>query len=82
MIRFNLHFRQENEYTCSNVIEGEGLMRAALGTLAIVLGLAATAVAQDGGKLNWMGKSGDAKTAMLDAKDQNRPIMLFFTSDG
>jgi hypothetical protein len=27
-----------------------------------------------------MGKEGDPKTAMLDARDQNRPIMLFFTS--
>ena len=57
-------------------------MRAAHLTMAIVLGMAATAVAQDGGKLSWMGKDGDPKTAMLDARDQNRPIMLFFTSEG
>jgi len=57
-------------------------MRATGCTIAIVLGLASTAFAQDGGKLSWMGKTGDPKTAMLDARDQNRPIMLFFTSDG
>lgn len=57
-------------------------MRAVISTLAIVFGLAAPASAQDGGKLNWMGKTGDPKTAMLDARDQNRPIMLFFTSEG
>ena len=57
-------------------------MRRATCTLAFVLGLAASASAQDGGKLNWMGKTGDPKTAMLDARDQNRPIMLFFTSEG
>jgi thiol-disulfide isomerase/thioredoxin len=74
--------RQKNEYTCSTAVEGEGMMRAAKFTIAIVLGIAATAVAQDGGKLTWMGKEGDPKTAMLDARDQNRPIMLFFTSQG
>lgn len=57
-------------------------MIAASRTILIVLGLATAAVAQDGGKLNWMGKTGDPKTAMLDARDQNRPILLFFTSDG
>ena len=57
-------------------------MRPATRTIAIVLGLATAAVAQDGGMLNWMGKTGDPGTAMLDARDQNRPIMLFFTSDG
>jgi len=57
-------------------------MRGAIGTLALVLGLAGAAAAQDGGKLTWMGKTGDPKTAILDAKDQNRPIMLFFSSPG
>ena len=57
-------------------------MRRTACTLAIVLGLASAAAAQDGGKLAWMGKTGDPKTAILDAKDQNRPIMLFFTSFG
>jgi hypothetical protein len=57
-------------------------MRATSGTLAMVLGLASAAFAQDGGKLTWMGKTGDPKTAMLDARDQGRPIMLFFTSEG
>jgi len=57
-------------------------MRGAIGTLAFVLGLAGAAAAQDGGKLNWMGKTGDPKTAILDARDQNRPIMLLFTSLG
>ena len=65
-------------------------MREASWSVAIVLGFATAAVApfgeahgkQDGGKLQWMGKSGDPKTAMLDARDQNRPIMLFFSSEG
>jgi len=57
-------------------------MRGAIGTLAFVLGLAGAAAAQDGGKLTWMGKTGDPRTAILDAKDQNRPIMLFFSSPG
>jgi len=57
-------------------------MRTATRTIVIVLGLATAAVAQDGGKLDWMGKTSDTKTAMLDARDQNRPILLFFTSDG
>ena len=57
-------------------------MRAASLTFTIVLGLAAAAAAQDGGTMPWMNKSGDPKTHMLDARDQNRPILLFFTSDG
>jgi thiol-disulfide isomerase/thioredoxin len=57
-------------------------MRAVIATLAIVLGLAATAAAQDGGKLTWRARNGDPKTAMLDAKDKNKPIMLYFMSAG
>ena len=57
-------------------------MRGTLRTLAAVLSLASAAAAQDGGKLTWMGKTGDPKSAILDAKDQNRPVMLFFTSFG
>jgi len=56
-------------------------MRAVISTLAIVLGLASAAVAQDvGGKLTWRARNGDPKTAMLDAKDKNKPIMLYFRS--
>jgi hypothetical protein len=64
------------------MLKGRALMRAAILTITIVLGLASAAAAQDGGKMPWMDKSGDPKTHMLDAKDQNRPILLFFTSDG
>ena len=57
-------------------------MRAVVSTLAIVLGLAATAAAQDGGKLVWKARNGDPKTAMLDARDKNKPILLYFMSVG
>ena len=56
-------------------------MRGAALTLAFVLGLAAAAAAEDGGKLVWKGRN-DPKTAMLDARDQNKPILLYFMSVG
>ena len=56
-------------------------MRQAICTVALVLGLTSAAAAQDGGKLNWKGHS-DPKSAMLDARDQGKPIMLYFTSAG
>lgn len=56
-------------------------MRRAMCTAALVLGLASAAAAQDGGKLNWKGHR-DPKSAMLDARDQGKPMMLFFTSEG
>jgi len=57
-------------------------MRRSLTTTALILGLAAAASAQDGGKLPWRGKSDDPKAVMADAKRQSRPMMLFFTSVG
>jgi hypothetical protein len=57
-------------------------MRAVVSTLAVVLGLAAAAEAQSGGKLVWQGRTGDPKTAMLDARDKNKPILLYFMSVG
>lgn len=50
--------------------------------LLALLALSASAAAQDGGKIPWSGKSGDPKAAMADAKRQNRPMLLFFTSVG
>jgi hypothetical protein len=47
-----------------------------------LLTLSASAAAQDGGRIPWSGKSGDPKAAMADAKRQNRPMLLFFTSVG
>jgi hypothetical protein len=49
---------------------------------AVVLGLAASAAAQDGGALSWRGKTEDPRAAMADARQQGLPMMLFFTSDG
>ena len=49
--------------------------------MSILLALL-TLAAQDGGKIAWTGKSGDPKSAMADAKRQNRPMLLFFTSVG
>ncbi len=57
-------------------------MRLHLSSVAILLGLAAGASAQDGGKIAWKGKTDDPKAAMVDAKRQQRPMMLFFTSVG
>jgi len=57
-------------------------MRATTCTIALFLSLGYAAIAQDGGKLNWKGKGGDPQTAMLDARDQGKPILLFFTSEG
>lgn len=57
-------------------------MRRPACTLLTLLVLATSAFAQDGGKLPWRGKSDDPKAAMAEAKRQNRPMMLFFTSVG
>jgi len=57
-------------------------MRLHAATVALLLGLAGSASAQDGGKLAWKGKSDDPRLAMVDAKRQSRPMMLFFTSVG
>jgi hypothetical protein len=57
-------------------------MRSKMWTIAMILGLAAAASAQDGGKLPWKGKGEDPKSAMAEAGRQGRPMMLFFTSEG
>jgi len=52
-------------------------------TLAISLGMAASAAAQDGGKLAWRGKDKDEPAAaMAEAKRKGLAMMLFFTSEG
>ena len=52
-------------------------------TISLLLGMAAAAAAQDGGKLAWKGKGKeDPKAAMAEAKRQGKPLMLFFTSEG
>jgi hypothetical protein len=57
-------------------------MRSTTWAIAMILGLASGASAQDGGKLSWKGKTGDPKAAMADAAREGRPMMLFFTSEG
>lgn len=44
------------------------------------LWLACALQAQDGGLIEW--KKGDPNAALLAAKDQRRPILLYFTSFG
>lgn len=50
--------------------------------LLLTFGLSSAASAQDGGKLPWKGKNDDVRSAMADAHQQKRPMMLFFTSEG
>jgi hypothetical protein len=57
-------------------------MRSKTWAIAMILGLASTAFAQDGGRLAWKGKTGDPKSAMAEAGRQGKPMMLFFTSEG
>jgi len=57
-------------------------MRLPVSAIAIILGLATSASAQDGGKLPWRGRSDDPKAAMADAKRAGQPMMLFFSSVG
>jgi hypothetical protein len=53
-------------------------------TLAIAVGLAPAAQAQDGGKIAWKGKekNADLKALMAQAKKEGKAIMMFFTSEG
>jgi len=48
--------------------------------LVPVLLLALAAPAQSRGRLAW--KEGEPRQAMRDAREQKRPILLYFTSDG
>jgi hypothetical protein len=58
-------------------------MKEARLALLVTCLFAATARAQDGGKLEWRGKGkDDPKAAMADAKRHGRAMMLFFTSEG
>jgi hypothetical protein len=57
-------------------------MRLPVSAIAIILGLATSASAQDGGKLLWRGRTDDPKAAMADAKRAGQPMMLFFSSVG
>jgi thioredoxin-related protein len=57
-------------------------MRAAIGTIVFIVSLHSMTSAQEGGKLNWKGRTNDPRTAMLDARDQGKPIMLYFMSVG
>ena len=57
-------------------------MKRASWAFAMALGLCSAASAQDGGKLPWKGKTDDPKAAMAEAKQQGRPMLLFFTSEG
>src|SRR4051812_38264430 len=53
-----------------------------LWALLLLLASSGAALAQDGGKLNWRGKSEDPKAALAEARTQGRPTLLFFTSKG
>jgi hypothetical protein len=57
-------------------------MRLHVSAAALLLALAGSASAQDGGKLPWRGKSDDPRAVLADAKREWRPMMLFFTSAG
>ena len=57
-------------------------MRAAIGTIAFMISLHSMTPAQEGAKLNWKGRTNDPRTAMLDARDQGKPIMLYFMTAG
>ena len=58
-------------------------MRHSISAMSMVLALATTAAAQDGGKLDWKGKGKEEpKAAMADAKRHGKAMMLFFTSEG
>lgn len=54
-------------------------MRTTVVAIALSLGLAASAAAQDGGKVPW---KKDPKAAMEEAKKSGKAMMLFFTSEG
>lgn len=47
---------------------------------SIALLLACAVSPQDGPRIDW--KCGDPLQAMLAARDQKRPMLLYFTSDG
>jgi hypothetical protein len=57
-------------------------MKTTLRTLAALLALSTAALAQDGGKLSWKGRTDDPKAAMADAKRAGQTMMLFFSSVG
>ena len=57
-------------------------MTVAFRVLIAALAAASPALAQDGGKLPWRGKSDDPRSVMAEAKRQSAPMMLFFTSVG
>jgi len=59
------------------------MMKVGMLTIAFLTALAGAAIAQDGGKLTWMGKGQDpVRPAYNDALDAGRPIMFFFTVQG
>jgi len=59
-------------------------MRRIAWTLALALGLACGAEAQDGGKIPWKGKekNDDVKALMAQAQKEGKAVMMFFTSEG
>jgi hypothetical protein len=52
--------------------------------LALLVALAGTVGAQDGGKIPWKGKAKGDEVAklMAEAKKDGKAMMLFFTSEG
>lgn len=55
-----------------------------MAALAVFLGAACGAQAQDGGKIPWKGKGkgDDVKAILADAKKSGKAVMMFFTSEG
>lgn len=53
-------------------------------TLALAVGLACLAEAQDGGKIPWQGKekNADLKPLFAKAQKEGKAIMMFFTAEG
>src|SRR5438105_4891126 len=65
------------------LLPGASTMKNWILSLAVLPALAASALAQDGGKLDWKGKGQDPiAPALRDALRDGRPIMAFFTSQG
>ncbi len=51
-------------------------------SLAMFVGIASAAYAQDGGKLPWKDSKKNPQGAMAEAKKAGKPMLLFFTSEG
>ena len=57
-------------------------MRKMSFTVAMLVGVATAAYAQDGGKLPWKDSKKNPQAAMAEAKKSGKPMIMFFTSEG